>query len=261
MTRLSFTYTVAHHELVVFPLLSSPRPCASFSIKPSIIRGRRARKVLALIDPKPLTRQAITAMLAKAFPDWMIVGAANCEQFEDGAEAHLFIIYVRSMSATASWVQNEFQLIKLRFPNSLITILSDREDADDIIVARSAGISGYFLSSSPFEVLIAALVLINAGGAYIPAFTLCSPTAMLNEDTGGKQSAALDHLTASERSVLALLREGKPNKLIALQLNIQESTVKVHVRSILRKLGASNRTHAAAIIDHLLVASDRQLST
>ena len=84
---------------------------------------------------------------------------------------------------------------------------------------------------------------------------------MLNDDTDGKQSAALDHLTASERSVLALLREGKPNKLIALQLNIQESTVKVHVRSILRKLGASNRTHAAVIIDHLLMASDRQLST
>lgn len=261
MTRLSFTYIVAHRELVVFPLLSSPKPCAAFSIMSNIIREARARKILALIDPKPLTRQAITAMLVKALPDWMIIGAANCEQVEDGAEAHLFIIYVRSMSATASWVQNEFQLIKLRFPNSLITILSDREDADDVIVARSAGVSGYFLSSSPFEVLIAALVLINAGGAYIPAFTLCSPTAMLNDDTDGKQSAALDHLTASERSVLALLREGKTNKLIALQLNIQESTVKVHVRSILRKLGASNRTHAAAIIDHLLVASDRQLST
>lgn len=206
-----------------------------------------------MIDPKPLTRQAITAMLAKALPDWMIVGAANCEQFEEVEGPHLFIIYVRSMSVTDPWVQNEFQLIKLRFPNSLITVLSDREDADDVIVARSAGARGYLSTSSPFEVLIAALVLIDAGETYIPAFTLRSPTAMLNDDRDGKQPAALDHLTASERSVLTLLREGKANKLIALQLNIQESTVKVHVRSILRKLGASNRTHAAAIVDHLVV--------
>jgi Bacterial regulatory proteins, luxR family len=62
------------------------------------------------------------------------------------------------------------------------------------------------------------------------------------------------------------LREGKPNKLIARQLDMQESTVKVHVRNILRKLNAANRTHAALVVNRLLgqdaepVASPRPAS-
>jgi DNA-binding NarL/FixJ family response regulator len=52
-------------------------------------------------------------------------------------------------------------------------------------------------------------------------------------------------LTARERQVLERLQLGSPNKLIARQLNLRESTVKVHIRRILRKLGAVNRTQAA----------------
>jgi DNA-binding NarL/FixJ family response regulator len=59
-------------------------------------------------------------------------------------------------------------------------------------------------------------------------------------------------LTPRELSVIDLLREGKPNKLIAARLEMQESTVKVHVRSILKKLNATNRTHAAFVANRLL---------
>jgi DNA-binding NarL/FixJ family response regulator len=59
-------------------------------------------------------------------------------------------------------------------------------------------------------------------------------------------------LTPRELSVIDLLREGKPNKLIARQLDMQENTVKVHVRNILRKLNAANRTHAALLANRLL---------
>ena len=52
--------------------------------------------------------------------------------------------------------------------------------------------------------------------------------------------------------VIDLLREGKPNKLIAARLDIQETTVKVHVRNILKKLNAANRTHAAFVANRLL---------
>jgi DNA-binding CsgD family transcriptional regulator len=58
-------------------------------------------------------------------------------------------------------------------------------------------------------------------------------------------------LTPRELSVIDLLREGKPNKLIARQLDMQENTVKVHVRNILRKLNAANRTHAALVANRL----------
>jgi DNA-binding NarL/FixJ family response regulator len=59
-------------------------------------------------------------------------------------------------------------------------------------------------------------------------------------------------LSPRERAVVDLLREGKPNKLIAAQLGMQESTVKVHVRNTLKKLHAVNRTHAASLANRLL---------
>jgi DNA-binding NarL/FixJ family response regulator len=59
-------------------------------------------------------------------------------------------------------------------------------------------------------------------------------------------------LTPRELSVIDLLREGKPNKLIAAQLEMRESTVKVHVRNILKKLNVGNRTHAASVANRLL---------
>jgi DNA-binding NarL/FixJ family response regulator len=65
-----------------------------------------------------------------------------------------------------------------------------------------------------------------------------------------RRSNGLD-LTLRELSVIDLLREGKPNKLIAVQLEMQENTVKVHVRNILKKLNATNRTHAALVANRL----------
>ena len=65
------------------------------------------------------------------------------------------------------------------------------------------------------------------------------------------RSGELD-LTPRERSVIDLLREGKPNKVIAARLDMQENTVKVHVRNILKKLNAANRTHAAFVANRLL---------
>jgi DNA-binding NarL/FixJ family response regulator len=73
-----------------------------------------------------------------------------------------------------------------------------------------------------------------------------------DQPEGGRQqlSDRLD-LTPRELSVIDLLREGKPNKLIAVQLDMQESTVKVHVSNILKKLNAANRTHAAFVANRL----------
>jgi len=66
-----------------------------------------------------------------------------------------------------------------------------------------------------------------------------------------RRSDGLD-LTPRELSVIDLLREGKPNKLIGRELEMQESTVKAHVRNILKKPNARNRTHAALVANRLL---------
>jgi DNA-binding NarL/FixJ family response regulator len=223
----------------------------------------RARKKLnisiALIDPKPLTRRSIAEMLAKALPDYVTLTAASCEELLElrsrlTGSPHLIIVYIRSAGVTDSLVQEALELVRVRLPDARVIVLSDRDDVQNINEALTCGVRGYIPTSVEAEVAIAALRLIKAGGTYIPAHEQRSATGKPDIGVEGARRglpAELD-LTPRELSVLDLLREGKPNKLIAAGLNMEESTVKVHVRNILKKLRAANRTEAASVANRLL---------
>jgi DNA-binding NarL/FixJ family response regulator len=231
----------------------------------NVLTGRpeRARKKLrisiALIDPKPLTRRSIAEMLAKALPDHLMVAASSCEELLEVqgkpiGSPHLIIVYIRSAGVTDSYVQDALKLVRLRLPEARVIMLSDRDDVEDVDEALTCGVRGYIPTSVESEVAFAALRLIDAGGTYIPAHERRSPTVKSDIGVDGERRGLPDELdlTPRELSVLDLLREGKPNKLIATGLNMEESTVKVHVRNILKKLHADNRTHAASVANRLL---------
>jgi DNA-binding NarL/FixJ family response regulator len=226
-------------------------------------RSERPRKKssisIAVIDPKPLTRRSIAEMLAKALPDHLTVAASSCQELLEVqgkliGSLHLIIVYIRSAGVTDSRVQDALKLVGLGLPEARVIVLSDRDDVENIDEALTCGVRGYIPTSVEAEVAFAALRLINAGGTYIPAHERRS--AIVKPDIGvdGERRGLPDELdlTPRELSVLDLLREGKPNKLIATGLNMEESTVKVHVRNILKKLHAANRTHAASVANRLL---------
>jgi DNA-binding NarL/FixJ family response regulator len=228
--------------------------------------GKKLRVSMALIDPKALTRRSIGELLARAFPDCAMVAASTCEQLleiEEGriAKPNLVVVYIRSAGLTNTLVQSALELLRDRLPEAPAVILSDRDDVDEVNRALSHGVRGYIPTSVESEVAVAALRLINAGGTFVPADTWrASPTKQDNQSEGERRGRSDDlDLTPRELSVIDLLREGKPNKLIAAQLEMQESTVKVHVRSILRKLHAANRTHAASMANRLLGQEGRQV--
>ena len=131
-------------------------------------------------------------------------------------------------------------------------VLTDRNEVAEVNLTH--GVRGYIPTSVEWEVVVAALRLISAGGTFVPADALRSTAAKSDDQPEGERqgrSGRLD-LTPRELSVIDLLREGKPNKVIAAQLDMQENTVKVHVRNILKKLNATNRTHAAFVANRLL---------
>jgi DNA-binding NarL/FixJ family response regulator len=226
----------------------------------------RARKKsgisIALIDPKPLTRRSIAEMLVKALPDYVTLAAANCGELLDLrgrliGSPHLIIVYIRSARVTDSSVQEELELVRLRLPDTRVIVLSDRDDVQNVNQALTCGVRGYIPTSVEAEVAVAALRLIKAGGTYIPAHERQSAVGRPDIGVEGERQELppeLD-LTPRELSVLDLLREGKPNKLIASGLSMEESTVKVHVRNILKKLRAANRTQAVSVANRLLVGN------
>lgn len=220
---------------------------------------KKIRVSMALIDPKPLTRRSIAEWLTKAFPEYAMVAASTGEELLESTtrrigSPNLVLVYIRSAGLTDTCVRSELELLRVRLPDAPTVVLSDRDDIDEVNRALTHGVRGYIPTSVECEVAVAALRLISAGGIFVPADALRSATAKHDNYANGERRGPADELdlTPRELSVIDLLRKGKPNKLIAAALEMQESTVKVHVRNILKKLNAANRTHAASVANRLL---------
>jgi hypothetical protein len=103
-------------------------------------------------------------------------------------------------------------------------VLADSDEVAEVNRALTHGVRGYIPTSVEWEVAVAALRLISAGGTFVPADALRSTTAKLDDQPEGERQRRSDgrDLTPRELSVIDLLREGKPNRLIAAQLDMQE---------------------------------------
>src|SRR5262249_7462502 len=123
-------------------------------------------------------------------------------------------------------------------------VLSDVEDPDQIIDAIGRGARGYVPTSVPLEVVVGVMRLVRAGGIFIPASSLMAAKRS-NDCTGTSRQSRSGLFTARQAAVVEALRRGKANKIIAYELNMRESTVKVHIRNIMKKLKARNRTEVA----------------
>ncbi|WP_247884761.1 response regulator transcription factor [Azospirillum formosense] len=139
-----------------------------------------------------------------------------------------------------------------------LIMLSDSDETATALEAIRQGAHGYISTTIGLTMALEAIRLVAAGGIFVPASIL--HRLILGQDTvtdpvlhaalsvptpvvNGKPH--LTQLTPRQLAVLECLQEGKPNKVIAHELGMRESTVKVHVRNILRRLGATNRTEAA----------------
>lgn len=165
----------------------------------------------------------------------------------------------RSIAGADTWAW--IKSVCDQLPDTPFIVLSDQEDAEEVVAAFRAGARGFIPTSLEPAVALQALAFILAGGTFFPPAVLLDPdrgpggevdrSLDLAGDLGktvrsvGPEPACGTGLTARQQEVLRLLRQGKSNKLIGRDLNMCESTVKVHVRQIMRKLGAVNRTQAA----------------
>ena len=116
---------------------------SNFSAARAARAGEQLPALMALIDPKQLTRQLILEMLAKALPEYAIVAVSTCEELLEmrgrppGAP-HLVIIHTRSAQLTDTWVQNTLELVRLHLTDAPVVFLSDRNDVDDVVNALIA---------------------------------------------------------------------------------------------------------------------------
>jgi DNA-binding NarL/FixJ family response regulator len=209
------------------------------------------RPFVWLIDRRPLCRSAFRTMLS----DWAAahelgveVGGPEAVEPRDVQGCRLALVSLGGADLSAGDGLDLVAAVQARVPSAPLAVVADAEDARSIRAALGSGGRGYISTMLEPDVVGSVLSLILAGGSYVPptAF-LASDAAEAAETTTTGAGLNGNHLPLTERqqAVLKCLHQGKSNKMIARELDMRESTVKVHVRSILRKLGALNRTQAA----------------
>jgi DNA-binding NarL/FixJ family response regulator len=189
------------------------------------------------VDDHQLMREGIAAVLEDQ-PDMVLVGEAG-----NGRQAIAHFQQLRPdvtlMDLRMPDMNGIDAIIAIRreFANARIIVLSTYAGDVQAAAALRAGASGYLLKNLVRSELLDTIRAIHAGKRRVPA-EIAAEIA---------EHVADDSLTEREVEILKCVAAGKSNKLIAVQLNIAEATVKTHMKSILPKLSARDRTHAVTI--------------
>ena len=200
---------------------------------------------ILLVDDHVLFRQGLKFLLSDLNQNLEFLEADNCTQIQDViAGQDIDIVLLDLHLPDASGLQALARARKL-LPGSTIVALSSEDDPHVIREIVDQGAAGFIPKSSTQEVMISALRLVLAGGAYLPqnAMHRIQETAA-PEQRGESFASQLDHLTDRQREVLSLAVQGKVNKIIAREMGITEATVKAHLSACFRALGVKNRTEA-----------------
>lgn len=189
------------------------------------------------VEDHPVFRQGLATVI-EAEPDMKLVAQA-ANGVEAIAEFRKHRPDVTLMDLRLPGTNGTDILIAIRgeFPDARIVMLSSSDTDGEIHRALRSGASGYVLKSMPQGELLAVIRSVHAGRRHVPP----EVAAVLAEHLGDET------LTPRELEVLQLIRDGYKNKQIADQLSISENTVNFHIKNIVEKLGANDRTHAVTI--------------
>ncbi len=193
-------------------------------------------KVLA-VDDHHLLREGVAAVIGTQHDVKLVAEASS------GAEAiELFRLHrpdVTLMDLQMPGISGIDAILAIRaeFPNARFIVLTTYQGDIQALRALKAGAAGYLLKNMLRKELLDTIRLVHAGRRRIPAEIAAELADHVTEDA----------LSDREVDVLRRVATGNANKIIAEQLNVSEATVKGHMKSILSKLGASDRTHAVMI--------------
>jgi DNA-binding NarL/FixJ family response regulator len=204
---------------------------------------------IGLIDRYQFSRECLIKAIDGLHSHIRILPFASVQRCvaEQQSGLDLIIYYSRANDVSEAATVPDVTAICQAFPSTRLIVLSDADDAQQPRIIRSmlkSGAHGFIpTQTTGIQVAFAAIGFVKAGGTFAPLDLLLTSRAECG--TVPVEAAQQSSLTSRQMEVLSQLRLGKANKLIAYELNMSESTVKVHVRNIMRKMGATNRTQAA----------------
>lgn len=199
---------------------------------------------LLIIDDHPLFRKGVLQLI-KPEPEFQVVGEASSgpEGLELVASLEpdmiLLDLNMRGMDGV-----EVLKRIKSGPSEARVVMLTVSDQAEDLVAALRAGADGYLLKETEPEILLAKLKEAATGQMILSERLAGLLVRSMHKDAQPREPAEAG-LTDQEQRILGLIANGMSNKLIARELDIAESTVKVHVKHLLRKLNLRSRVEAA----------------
>jgi DNA-binding NarL/FixJ family response regulator len=235
--------------------------CGLISLEPWEDLPRRAMThgrelAIAIIDGRSLIAECLATSLRSIDPSLDICQFRSSLDYisaTEGSGSKFSVVLICTTSPENDAVQLFEAITAMECSEHAadVVLFADINDASFLIDAIKHGVRGYIPSSSSLEVAVKAIKLVVAGGVYVPASSVFSLASELSKTVKADEEEHQGMFTQRQISVLGALRSGKGNKTIAYQLNMCESTVKVHVRNIMKRLNAKNRTEVAYILNNM----------
>ena len=232
---------------------------------------------IVYLDAKALTRNCIARELARRLPEFNVLEYAEVQDLIASEEARLrtaavAILYIHAErfgrhadgEPGTSYVPTSLSLLEQMAPAVPRVLLSEVEVPEHILEAFHQHIRGYVPTTWPIDQVAEAIRFVAAGGTFVPQSILSLHIRSERDSGDAANSSDLNELIARfsprQSQVLRMLWKGCSNKLIAYELRMCESTVKVHIRHIMKKLNVSNRTQVALKTRPHVLSDNRGIS-
>ncbi|HEY6631899.1 MAG TPA: response regulator transcription factor [Rhizobiaceae bacterium] len=212
------------------------------------IESRCQESVVVIVDKRALERECLARGLVEYSSRTLkVLDVESLDEFKrmpNEADVCAVVVSLGGRNVSDEDVCAELvDFIAAVGPTPVIVVAESDEPAD-ILATLECGAKGYIPTSLKVRIAAEAICLVRAGGTFAPASSMFALSETIHASRRGIHPLK-DMFTAREASVVDALRQGKANKIIAYELNLCESTVKVHIRNIMKKLKATNRTEVA----------------
>jgi DNA-binding NarL/FixJ family response regulator len=200
---------------------------------------------IGVVDEHSFTRECITRSL-KEFDDSLdIMSFITCDDCLGSIRALDLILYHVHQSIEHNH-SNDGRIATLKQLQEIapVIILSGVDSPASVFEAWESGVRSYIpTASTSLELAIRIIRVVRAGGTFVPASSL--PLQRNNGECSTSRATTTEQFTPRQMAVLHYLKLGRANKTIAHELALSEGTVKAHIRNIMKKMKATNRTEAA----------------
>ena len=211
--------------------------------------GKELSEVAFIVaDDHPMVRDALALALRAAFPKAEVALAGTLDEASAAIAARPDVdLVILDLDMPGMQGLAGVSALRANYPSAPLVIVSATRNAAAMRQAVEMGAAGFIPKSAPMEEIIGSVRAVMRGEIVLPPGA--GDGALSSTDADLATRAA--KMTPQQHRVFALMAEGKPNKIIAYDMQIGEATVKAHVTEILRKMGVHSRTQAIVLAQRL----------